>query len=223
MLERRNDRDLKQRILRELRWDSRLSWPSINVEVNEAIATLTGSVSSYAQKVAAEQAAHRVAGVLDVANDIEVSPPGDFVRSDTEIARAVRSALEWDALVPDEQIQSTVSDGWVTLAGEVNNGRERTDAERVIKRLTGVIGVNNKITVRKQTVNEYELRAEIEDALETRADREVERLRIEINDGAVDLWGRVHSWQERRAVLGTISHAPGVTQVRDHLRIDPYF
>lgn len=223
MLERRSDKDLKQRILRELRWDSRLIWPSINVEVNEAIATLTGSVSSYAQKVAAQEAAHRVAGVLDVANDIEVNPPGDHVRSDTEIARAVRSALEWDALVPDEQIQSTVSDGWVTLAGEVNNGRERADAERVIRRLTGVIGVNNQITVRKQAVNEYELRAEIEDALETRADREVERLRIEINDGAVDLWGRVHSWQERRAVLGAISHAPGVTQVRDHLRIDPYF
>jgi osmotically-inducible protein OsmY len=223
MLERRSDKDLRQRILRELRWDSRVSWPSINVEVNEAIATLTGCVSSYAQKVAAQQAAHRVAGVLDVANDIEVKPPGDFVRSDTEIARAVRSALEWDVLVPDEQIQSTVSDGWVTLAGEVNNGRERTDAERVIRRLTGVIGVNNNITVRKQEINEYELRAEIEDALETRADREVGRLRIEVKDGAVDLWGRVHSWQERRAVLGTISHAPGVTEVRDHLRIDPYF
>jgi osmotically-inducible protein OsmY len=64
---------------------------------------------------------------------------------------------------------------------------------------------------------------EIEFALERRADREAERLRIEVSDGEVDLWGRVHSWQERRAVLGSISHAPGVTQVRDHFRIDPYF
>jgi osmotically-inducible protein OsmY len=223
MLERRSDRELKQRILRELKWDSRISWASINVEVNDAVATLTGSVLSYAQKIAAQEAAHRVAGVLDVANDIEVNPLDDFVRSDTEIARAVRSALEWDALVPDNQIQSTVSDGWVTLEGEVNNGRERTDAERVLRRLTGVVGVINKITIRMQAVNEDQLREEIEDALETRADREAERLRIEIDDGAVALWGRVHSWQEKRAVLGSISHAPGVTQVRDHLRIDPYF
>jgi osmotically-inducible protein OsmY len=79
------------------------------------------------------------------------------------------------------------------------------------------------ITIRKQSVDEEQLRQEIEDALETRADREAERLRIEVTDGAVDLWGRVHSWQEKRAVLGSISHAPGVTQVRDHLRIDPYF
>jgi osmotically-inducible protein OsmY len=223
MLERRSDRDLKERILRELKWDSRISWASINVEVNDAVATLTGSVLSYAQKIAAQEAAHRVAGVLDVANDIEVNPLEDFVRSDTEIARAVRSVLEWDALVPDDQIQSTVSDGWVTLEGEVNNGRERTDAERVIRRLTGVIGVINRITIRKQAVNEDQLREEIEDALDTRAERETERLRIEIHDGAVALWGRVHSWQEKRAVLGSISHAPGVTQVKDHVRIDPYF
>ena len=133
MLERRSDRDLKQRILRELKWDSRVSSASINVDVNDAVATLTGSVPTYAQKVAAQEAAHRVVGVLDVANDIEVNPIDGFVRSDTELARAVRSALEWDALVPDDQIQSTVSDGWVTLDGEVNYGRERIDAERVIK------------------------------------------------------------------------------------------
>jgi osmotically-inducible protein OsmY len=223
MFERRSDRDLKRRILRELKWDSRVSWASINVEVEDAVATLTGSVASYAQKLAAQDAAHRVAGVLDVANDVEVKPIDRFMRTDSDIAGAVRGALEWDALVPNELIQSTVSQGWVTLEGEVDYWRERTDAERAIRQLAGVVGVTNMITIRKQSVDEEQLRQEIEDALETRADREAERLRIEVTDGAVDLWGRVHSWQEKRAVLGSISHAPGVTQVRDHLRIDPYF
>lgn len=223
MLEKRSDRDLNQRILRELKWDSRIDWASINVDVNDGVVTLTGSVSSYAQKIAAQEAAHRVAGVLDVANDIEVAPLDCYVRTDPEIAGAVRNALEWDALVPNELIQSTVSDGWVTLEGEVSYWRERNDAEQAIRRLAGVVGVINGITIRKQQVNEKQLREEIEFALERRADREAERLRIEVNDGAVDLWGRVHSWQERRAVLGSISHAPGVTQVKDHLRIDPYF
>lgn len=223
MLERRSDRDLKQRILRELKWDSRISWASIEVRVIDGVVTLTGSVSSYAQKIAAQEAAHRVAGVLDVANDIEVKPVATYVRTDSEIAGAVRNALEWDALVPNELLKSTVSDGWVTLEGEVDYWRERTDAERAIRSLAGVTGVINKITIRKQAVNEKQLREEIEFALERRADREAERLRIEVDNGTVDLWGRVHSWQERRAVLGSISHAPGVTQVRDHLRIDPYF
>ena len=66
MLEKRSDRDLKQRVLREMKWDSRIDWASINVEVNDAVATLTGTVPSYAQKIAAQDAAHRVVGVLDV-------------------------------------------------------------------------------------------------------------------------------------------------------------
>jgi osmotically-inducible protein OsmY len=223
MLQKRSDRELRERILRELKWDSRIEWASIKLEVNDAVATLTGAVSSYAQKIAAQEAAHRVAGVLDVANDIEVKPIDCFVRTDTEIASAVRNALEWDALVPNELIRSTVSDGWVTLEGDVDYWREREDAERAILRLAGVVGVTNQVMICKQSVDPKELREHIEYALERRADREAERLRVDVNDGAVDLWGRVHSWQEKRAVIGSIGHAPGVTQVRDHLRIDPYF
>ena len=223
MLERRSDRDLKQRILREIKWDSRIPWASIDVIVSDGVVTLTGNVSSYAQKIAAQDAVHRVLGVLDVANDIQVQPVNRFFRTDSEIAGAVRNALEWDALVPNELIKSTVSNGWVTLEGEVDYWRERSDAERAVRQLAGVVDVTNRITIRKQAVDQKQLREEIEFALERRADREAERLRIEVNDGAVDLWGRVHSWQERRAVLGSISHAAGVTQVRDHLRIDPYF
>jgi osmotically-inducible protein OsmY len=223
MLERRSDGDLKQRIMRELKWDSRISWASINVEVTNGVVTLVGTVPTYVQKIAAQEAAHRVQGVLDVANDIEVRPIDRFARTDSEIAGAVRNALEWDALVPNELIQSTVSNGWVTLEGQVDYWRERTDAERAIRRLAGVVGVINKIAIREQPVNEKQLREEIEIALQRRADREAERLRIEIHDGAVDLWGRVHSWQEKRAVIGSLAHAPGVTHLKDHLRIDPYF
>jgi osmotically-inducible protein OsmY len=223
MLQKRSDNELAQRIMRELKWDSRIEWAAINVQVNDAVATLTGIVSSYVQKIAAQEAAHRVAGILDVANDIDVVPIDSFVRTDPEIASAVRNALEWDALVPNELIQSTVSDGWVTLEGDVDYWREREDAERAILRLAGVVGVTNQITIRRRPVDPKELREHIEYALERRADREAERLRVDVHDGAVDLWGRVHSWQEKRAVIGSIGHAPGVTEVKDHLRIDPYF
>ncbi len=191
--------------------------------MNDAVATLTGVVSSYAKKITAQEAAHRVAGILDVANDIEVKPVDRFARTDTEIASAVRNALEWDALVPNELIRSTVSDGRVNLEGGVDYWREREDAERAILRLAGVVGVINQVTIRKRPVDPKELREHIEYALERRADREAEHLRVDVHDGAVDLWGRVHSWQEKRAVIGSIGHAPGVTEVKDHLRIDPYF
>jgi osmotically-inducible protein OsmY len=223
MFPKRSDKELEQDLRRELRWDSRIISSPIDVRVANGVATLTGVVSSYAKKIAAQEAAHRVSGILDVANDIEVRAVDLFARTDTQIASAVRNVLEWDALVPNERITSTVSDGWVTLEGAVDYWREREDAERAIRRLNGVVGVINKIAIQKRAVDPKELREQIEYALERRADREAERLRVDIHDGAVDLWGRVHSWQEKRAVLGSISHAPGVSRVVDHLRVDPYF
>lgn len=222
-MNRKSDSELKAQVLQELEWDSRVGLARLAVDVSDGVVTLTGIVTSYSKKLAAREAAHRVAGVLDVANDIEVRPEGIFVRSDADIAHAVRHILEWDALVPDERIKSTVSDGWVTLEGDVDFWHQREDAENTVLRLEGVIGVTNEISITPKVVDPKELRKEIEYALERRADREAERLRIEVNDGAVDLFGRVHSWQEKRAVLGSISHAPGVSAVRDHLRVDPYF
>jgi osmotically-inducible protein OsmY len=222
-MNKKSDSEIKQQVLRELKWDSRIAWSTIGVEVLEGVVTLSGKVNSYAKKRAAQEAAHRIAGVLDVANDIEVRPTGDITRSDADIAKAVRHVLQWDALVPDEQITSTVSDGWVTLEGDVALWRERQDAERAVLRLEGVLGVINKIAISPRKVDPKELQEQIEYALERRADREAERLRIEVHDGTVDLFGRVHSWQEKRAVVGSISHAPGVMEIRDHIRIDPYF
>ena len=222
-MNKKSDSEINNQVLRELKWDSRIAWSKIGVEVKQGVVTLTGVVSSYAQKLAAQDAAHRISGVLDVANDVEVKPEGLFGRTDADIALAVRHVLLWDALVPDERIKSTVSDGWVTLEGDVDFWHQRQDAEQTVLRLEGVIGVTNQIKVAPRRVDPMELREEIECALEQRADREAERLRIEVHDGAVDLFGRVHSWQEKRAVIGSISHAPGVTAIRDHLRIDPYF
>jgi osmotically-inducible protein OsmY len=221
-MERKTDNEIRQQVQRELLWDSRLWSADIKVAVREGVVALTGTVSTYAKKLAAQEAAHRIYGVLDVANDIEVKTNGR-ARTDTAIAKAVRHALDWDTMVPEDRVQSTVSDGWVTLEGDVNVWREREDAESAVLNLSGVMGVINKIQVSPPQVNPEELRLQIEDALERRADREAEHLRVEVKDGAVDLWGRVHSWQEKRAVIGSISHAPGVRQVQDHLRIDPYF
>ena len=220
---RKSDSEIRAQVLRELKWDSRIIWAEIKVDVCDGIVTLTGIVSSYAKKLAAQEAAHRVVGVLDVANEIEVRPTAVAGRGDEDIARAVRHVLQWDALVPDDRIQSTVSNGWVTLEGEVDLWRERDDAERAVMRLEGVVGVINKIRMVPRQVDPNELREQIEYALERRADKQAERLRIEVHEGTVDLFGRVHSWQEKRAVLGSISHVPGVADVKDHLRIDPYF
>jgi osmotically-inducible protein OsmY len=220
-MRKKTDEQIKHDVKAELSWDTRIWNEDIDVKVQDGIVTLTGVVPSYAQKLAAQEAAHRVAGVLDVANDMIVRIKRR--NSDTEIAHAVRQALEWGTFLPDKQIISTVSDGWVRLEGKVNSLTERADAEWAVENLTGVAGVINELEVKVTEADQDALRKSIESALERRADREAERLRIDVKDGEVDLHGRVHSWQERKAVVGSISHAPGVRKITDHLRIDPYF
>ncbi len=87
----------------------------------------------------ARDVALRVPGVLDAADDLEVIVPQPC--SDAAIAAAVRHALQWIVHVPDQRIQSTVSDGRVTLTGTVDHLRERDDAARAIQHLVGVRGV----------------------------------------------------------------------------------
>lgn len=223
MTEPKADAEIQQDVLRELRWDTRVKETEVGVEVDRGVVTLTGDVDSYAKKLAAREAAHRVAGVLDVADDIEVRIPGIMVRSDTDVARAVRLALEWDVFIPDSKIRSTVSNGWVTLEGNVDSLVDRDDAERAVLRLQGVRGVINNVTVKARKAASKEVRQAIEDTLERRADREADRISVEVEDGRVVLEGRVHSWPEKEAILGSVRHAPGVQAVSDKLRIEPYF
>lgn len=218
----KSDSEVKQAVLTELKWDTRVEETDVGVEVDNGVVTLTGTVSSWAKRLAAQEAAHRVAGVLDVANDIQVKVPGSAMRTDTEIAQAVRDSLEWNVFVPDTAIRSTVSQGWVTLEGNVAVSSERQEAEKAVTNLAGVRGVTNRIEVKPPSVYAYDVRTAIEEALERQADRSAGRVQLDVHDGSVSISGVVHSWAEKRAVIGAATGTPGVRSVEDHLRIQPY-
>jgi osmotically-inducible protein OsmY len=218
----KTDAQIQQHVMRELAWDPRVEETEVGVSVQHGVVTLSGTVTSWAKRMAAQEAAHRVAGVQDVANDIVVKIPGGLGRSDTEIAHAVRNTLEWDVFVPDKDIQSTVSNGWVTLTGTVETVSEREDAGRAVRNLAGVHGVNNQISVRHPRIAPERIRAAIEEALERRAEREARRIDVLVGpDGEVTLSGRVRSWAEREAVVASARYLRGVQTVNDRLRIDP--
>lgn len=213
------DVEIRDAVLREIAWDSRVDEAAVGVTVADRIVTLAGHVRSEAEKVAAQEAAHRVHGVLDVANDLIVTVPFEFSHTDTDLARAVRHALEWDVDVPDTRIRSTVGDAWVTLEGSVDTLREREDAERAVRRLAGVRGIENKLEVTAAAIAPDRIREAIEAAFTRQASREARQIKVAVSDGVVTLSGLVHSWAERRAVLGIVSHARGVRAVNDRLRI----
>jgi len=216
----KTDAELKADVTRELVWDIRVDATALGVAVHHGVVTLTGTVSSWADKHAAEEAAFRVAGVRDLANDIEIKPAWSSLQTDSEIAEAVRNALQWDRFVPHDRIRSTVANtGTVTLTGTVRTLSERDAAETVVRNLANVRCVINQIGVEAPAVAEHALHATITQALARRARREAEQVAVEVQGDTVVLTGEVSSWTERRAVIGAARGTPGVRRVDDRLHI----
>jgi len=158
--------------------------------------------------------------VRAVANDIEVRLPSSAERPDTDIAAAVTRALEWDASIPVEKIDITVSKGWVTLRGEVEWQYQKSDADRVARRLSGVRGVSNLLSVRPRIkASPGELKQKIEDALVRSAETDAERITVEIQGDKITLKGTVRSYAERQEAERVAWSAPGVSSLENRIMI----
>jgi osmotically-inducible protein OsmY len=195
----RTDDDTLKDVIAELKYEPNLRNDDIAVSVRDGVVILAGFVDSYADKWRAETVVGRVNGVKAVANDLEVKLPVDSQRPDPELARTVLDALEWNILVPHENIKVTVENGWVTLRGTVDWYYQKEEAERTVSNLTGVKGVSNLITVAAKPTPSN-VKQKIVEALKRGAQFDAERITV----------------AERAA-----RSAPGIIEVENRLTVDP--
>lgn len=216
----KSDPDVRRSVQDELQWEPGLTHASkIGVAVNDGVVTLTGTVDSLFEKWAAERAAKRVLGVKALAEELEVELPNSTVRTDADIARAAKNALDWDISVPSDRVQVMVEHGWLTLQGEVNLECQRSNAEFAVRGLTGLKGISNDIVVRP-AVTPTEIKTQIEAAFQRSAILDASLIKVQVNNGIVTLFGSVHSWAEREEAERTAWAAPGVSEVNNQIQLD---
>jgi osmotically-inducible protein OsmY len=214
----KTDAQLQQDVIAELKWEPSVNPAQIGVEVKDGIVTLAGHVSSYAEKLDAERAAQRVAGVKALAVEMDVTLPGASKRNDADIARSVENVIEWLTYLPNDSVKVKVEGGWITLTGEVDWEYQRQAALSAVRYLMGVTGVSNLIAV-KPKISLSAVKSDIEAALKRRAKSDAQNISVKVQGADVTLTGTVHSWSERDLASQAAWNTPGVRKVVDHMTV----
>ena len=211
------DRQLQEAVLAEFEWEPSVTAAHIGVIAKNGVVTLTGHVSNYMQKHAAEKAAARVKGVKGVVEELKVNLLSGMVRGDENIANAALDRLAWDVSVPADAIKVKVESGWVTLTGKVDWHYEQQAAERMVRSLHGVMGVFNETTI-KPRPDATNISSNIDRALH-RSWFDSKTITVTATGGKVKLTGSVDTPSDRFVAGATAWGAPGATQVENDLVI----
>jgi osmotically-inducible protein OsmY len=212
----KTDSQLQRDVMDELAWEPRVEHAHIGVTAKEGVVTLSGFVSNYAQKLAAEQATKRVAGVKAIAEEIEVRFASDPKTSDPEIAKRILDMFKWDVTIPNDKIEVKVERNWVTLSGHVDWNYQKDAAKRAAGKISGVLGVTNLIDV-KHAASPANVRELIMAAVRRASDADASTIRVEAEGSTVKLTGKVHGWHERQVAEQAAWSAPGVARVEDYI------
>jgi osmotically-inducible protein OsmY len=213
------DQDLKQTVLDELKWEPSLNAAHIGVTARDGVITLTGHVESYAQKLAAEKGTERVAGVKAIAEKLVVHYASSPLDGDEDIVKRAVQVLAWDVGVPHDRLKVKVEKGWVTLSGHVDWYFQKHNAESCVRRLHGVLGVIDSITI-KPPVEAQDVSNKINTALRRTAFFNNDHVAVPAEGGKVTLRGHVDNYYQRTLALNTAWSAPGVTAVDNLLTVD---
>lgn len=144
------DLRIQEDVVEELAFDPAVDASGIAVAVKGGIVTLSGSVPTYADKLAAEAAASTVSGVRAIAVELGVDVPEAHWRTDADVAATALEALAADVTLPAERISVTVDHGTVTLSGEVDSAYQKERAHHALAHRPGIRSIENRIAVAPQ-------------------------------------------------------------------------
>jgi len=219
----RTNEEIYTDIMDKLDFEPSLDNSNIAIAVKDGVVMLSGTVNNLLEKRIAERAVKSIADVKAIANELEVNIAAKFQHSDAELASAAVNALQWDVAVPEEHIQVAVEEGRVTLTGTVDWWYQRNNAEKTIRRLTGVKSVNNQIVIKQPKIEAKvkNVKTQIMREFQRNAAIDANNIEVTLEDSKIILNGTVRSWAESYEAARGAWSVPGITEVENHLSISP--
>lgn len=232
----RTDNEILGDVQASLVWNNRLEDGLINVDVNDGVVELSGTVGSLFEKKLAIEVAH-VAGVTDVNADNlavkswmrEEMERTEFLadKSDADIENAIEDAFIVHPRINADKINVSVNNGIATLKGTVTNLKTARAAAETASNTRGVIAtdqdlsVDNQLTVVPDVNNtDEEIRQDVEQALEQDpfvSDAEIETT---VETGIVTLSGITDTYFEKYQADEVASSVNGVVDIVNNIEVD---
>ena len=200
-------------------YDPRVYSFNPDVEVQDGVVTITGSVDNLKAKWAAHDDAKNTVGVFRVENYLKVRPTIPI--TDQKIANEIRQSLLRDPHVERFQVDVVVRNGKAYLYGTVDSEFERRQAADVTSRVKGVVDIANYLDVSQLhwPVTDKDLKAAIENQLFWSPYVNSDNLTVAVEDGNATLKGKVEDWSAwhaatRNAYEGGAKHVFNMATIK---------
>jgi len=195
----RSDDQIKKAVKDAFMYDPRVYSFNTDVDVDNAMVTLSGVVNNFKAKKAAEQDARNVIGVWRVKNHLKVRPVN--IPSNDVLEKRVAKALLGNLWLDRFDIDIDAMAGCVHLSGDVMTLFEKKLAERVAEGVKGVTNVINNIRYADSWTwkSDQEIRQDVKNELFWSPYVEEDQVSVTVFNGVVTLTGNVETLSERKA------------------------
>lgn len=210
--------ELQRDVQDAINWEPQLENIEIGITATDGIVRLTGIVDSYAKKLQIEQVVKKVFGVNILVENIDVKLQGLRGKNDIEIAREIKAAFDANSVIPQDQLEVKVENGWVTLDGELSWDYLRDITENTIQHLPWIKGIYNNIIITPEPHDPID-KNDIMKALK-RSSIEDREITVSVAGTTVKLSGTVHTWHQREEAERIVWKTPGIKNLKNDLKVD---
>lgn len=192
----------------------------IQVETEEGIVTLNGSISNLLAKKRATEMAQSIHGVLSVVNNLIITES----RPDEAVENDIAEAIATDPATEFWEITASVNNGVARLKGVVDSWQEKQLAGTLAKGVKGVKEVKNTIIVNPKVArSDEQIKKEVKQTLMMNSRIRDNMIEVQVDSGRVALSGAVGSAYEKQ-LASDVAHVTGVESVEaDLLEVHPEY